>query len=89
MLGIISIGAVYSGSNPAAHESEIRTQAHNSEAKLIITDMKTCKKVEALGLPVVVVAKDVPNSYMSLFEADGSLAPQVHLNLQNAAYIRL
>lgn len=83
VLGIMSIGAVYSGSNPAAHESEIKEQAENSEAKLVITDLKTYKKVEALGLPVVVIAPEVPeelNSYLSLFEADGSQAPQVEIS---------
>lgn len=84
VLGIFSIGAIYSGSNPAAHESEIHEQAANSGAKLVITDLKTYKKVEALGVPVVVVGPgEVPegaHSYLSLFEADGSQAPEVEIS---------
>lgn len=83
VLGIISIGAIYSGSNPAAHESEIQRQAENSGAKLVITDLKTYKKVEALGLPVVVMGEDVSDGsycYLSLFEADGSQAPTVDIS---------
>ncbi|XP_073391999.1 4-coumarate--CoA ligase-like 1 [Physcomitrium patens] len=83
VIGIISLGAIYRGSNPAAHESEIQRQAKHSGEKLVITDLKTHKKVEALSLPVVVVAEDVPKgsrSYTSLFEADGSLAPTVEIS---------
>ncbi|KAG0592903.1 hypothetical protein KC19_1G289200 [Ceratodon purpureus] len=84
VLGVFSIGAIYSGSNPAAHESEIREQASNSGAKLVITDLKTYTKVEALGVPVVVVGPGVvpegSHSHLSLFEADGSQAPEVEIS---------
>ena len=85
VLGVFSIGAIYSGSNPAAHEAEIHEQAANSEAKLVITDVKTAGKVATLGVPVVVVAPpgEVPDgshSYLSLFDADGSQAPEVEIS---------
>jgi hypothetical protein len=83
VLGIFSIGAIYSGSNPAAHEHEIHDQAANSGAKLVITDVKTHKKVAALGVPVVVMAAAPPpgsHSHLSLLEADGSQAPEVEIS---------
>ena len=36
-LGIMAAGGVFSGANPAAHASEISTQAEAADAKLIVT----------------------------------------------------
>lgn len=89
VLGIISVGAVFSGSNPAAHASEIEKQVENSDAKLVITDAKAYDKITNLGLPVVVVdAGMVPNAVhvytlQTLFEADGNEAPVVDILLDD------
>ena len=94
VLGIISIGAVFSGSNPSAHVSEIAKQVEDSEAKLIITNSKAYEKVDSLGLPVVILgdheglqsssSSSSPgtstHSYRTLFKADGSLAPEVEIS---------
>jgi 4-coumarate--CoA ligase len=95
VLGIISIGAVFSGSNPSAHRSEIAKQVEDSEAKLIITNSKAYEKVDNLGLPVVILgdheglqlsssssssSPGTTHSYRTLFKADGSLAPEVEIS---------
>lgn len=90
VLGIISIGAVFSGSNPSAHLSEIAKQVEDSEAKLIITNSKAYEKVDNLGLPVVILgdheglqsssSPGTTHSYLTLFKADGSLAPEVEIS---------
>lgn len=89
VLGIISIGAVFSGSNPSAHPSEIAKQVEDSEAKLIITNSKAYEKVDNLGLPVVILgdheglqssSPGTTHSYLTLFKADGSLAPEVEIS---------
>lgn len=90
VLGIISIGAVFSGSNPSAHLSEIAKQVEDSEAKLIITNAKAYEKVGNLGLPVIILgdhkglqsssSPGTTHSYLTLFKADGSLAPEVQIS---------
>ncbi|XP_071913174.1 4-coumarate--CoA ligase-like 1 isoform X1 [Coffea arabica] len=57
-LGIMSAGGVFSGANPASHASEIKKQVESAEAKLIITDASTYKKVNDLGLSVIVVGEE-------------------------------
>lgn len=44
-LGIMSAGGVFSGANPDFHALEIKKQVETAEAKLIITDASTYKKV--------------------------------------------
>ncbi|CAI9109796.1 OLC1v1009698C1 [Oldenlandia corymbosa var. corymbosa] len=57
-LGIMAAGGVFSGANPASHTSEIKKQIDTAEAKLIVTDASTYKKVKDLGLPVIVVGEE-------------------------------
>lgn len=44
-LGIMATGGVYSGVNPAAHESEIKKQVLAANAKLIVTNDLSYEKV--------------------------------------------
>ncbi|KAH8512885.1 hypothetical protein H0E87_006256 [Populus deltoides] len=37
-LGIMASGGVFSGANPAAHESELKKQVQAADAKLIVTN---------------------------------------------------
>lgn len=44
-LGIMAAGGVYSGANPAAHESEIKKQVQAANAKLIVSNDLSYGKV--------------------------------------------
>ncbi|RZC82257.1 hypothetical protein C5167_045043 [Papaver somniferum] len=57
-LGIMSSGGVFSGANPLNHESEIRKQVEDSEAKIIVTNGSSYEKVKGLGLPVIVLGEE-------------------------------
>ncbi|OVA19325.1 AMP-dependent synthetase/ligase [Macleaya cordata] len=57
-LGIMAAGGVFSGANPLYHESEIRKQVEDSEAKLIVTNGSIYEKVKDLGVPVIVVGEE-------------------------------
>ncbi|KAK2969312.1 hypothetical protein RJ640_030853 [Escallonia rubra] len=57
-LGIMAAGGVFSGANPSAHASEIKKQVEAADAKLIVTDASTSKKVQSLELPVIVLGEE-------------------------------
>ncbi|KAL7261361.1 hypothetical protein ACSBR1_006914 [Camellia fascicularis] len=57
-LGIMAAGGVFSGANPAAHESEIRKQVEAADAKLIVTNGPNYAKVKSLGLPIIVLGEE-------------------------------
>ncbi|CAL5398385.1 unnamed protein product [Camellia sinensis] len=57
-LGIMAAGGVFSGANPAAHESEIRKQVEAADAKLIVTNGPNYVKVKSLGLPIIVLGEE-------------------------------
>ncbi|WCJ38779.1 4-coumarate--CoA ligase-like 1 [Euphorbia peplus] len=56
-LGIMAAGGVFSGANPAGHESEIKKQAEAADAKLVVTDDAHYGKVKDIGLPVIVLGE--------------------------------
>ncbi len=62
-LGIISAGAIFSGSNPAFHASEIQKQVLASDAKLILTSNSLLHKVkDCCHVPIVVTGEEEGSS---------------------------
>jgi 4-coumarate--CoA ligase len=62
-LGIISAGAIFSGSNPAFHASEIQKQVSASDAKLILTSNSLLHKVkDCCHVPIVVTGEEEGSS---------------------------
>ncbi|OAY32340.1 4-coumarate--CoA ligase-like 1 [Manihot esculenta] len=67
-LGIMATGGVYSGVNPAAHESEIKKQVLAANAKLIVTNDLSYEKVRSLELPVITLGETRIGSAMNWYE---------------------
>ncbi|XP_057530470.1 4-coumarate--CoA ligase-like 1 [Amaranthus tricolor] len=57
-LGIMAAGGVFSGANPAAHASEISTQAEAADAKLIVTIGTIYDKVKDISLPKIILGEE-------------------------------
>ncbi|XP_021663013.2 4-coumarate--CoA ligase-like 1 [Hevea brasiliensis] len=67
-LGIMAAGGVYSGVNPAAHESEIKKQVQAANAKIIVTNDLSYGKVAGLELPVILLGEARIGSAMNWYE---------------------
>ncbi|KAF2292899.1 hypothetical protein GH714_029703 [Hevea brasiliensis] len=67
-LGIMAAGGVYSGVNPAAHESEIKKQVQAANAKIIVTNDLSYGKVVGLELPVILLGEARIGSAMNWYE---------------------
>ncbi|KAG9449382.1 hypothetical protein H6P81_009347 [Aristolochia fimbriata] len=59
-LGIMAAGGVFSGANPAAHPSEIRKQAEDAGAAVVVTSGSVHEKVSGLAaaVPIIVVGEE-------------------------------
>ncbi|XWS34549.1 hypothetical protein CRYUN_Cryun21dG0048300 [Craigia yunnanensis] len=57
-LGIMAAGGVFSGANPASHPSEIKKQADDANAKLIVTNGPNYEKVKGLEQAVIVLGEE-------------------------------
>lgn len=56
-LGIMAAGGVFSGANPTLHESEIKKQVEDADAKLIVTNDLNYGKVIGLSLVIIFVLR--------------------------------
>ncbi|BBM98203.1 4-coumarate--CoA ligase [Marchantia polymorpha subsp. ruderalis] len=83
VFGVMSVGAIFSGCNPYAHPSEILKQVLSSDAKLLITDPPTLRKVADIEVPIVMVGGEAMAgtiTVQTLLTADGAKAPAVSMS---------
>lgn len=89
VFGIMSAGGVFSGANPSSHPHELQKQLVESQAKVVIADAASYRKIAPFvddRMPVVIVGEEKPPGTISvekLFEVDGSSAPVIPVSQED------